>query len=544
MNSGPWKNSSGIRAAIRPGWLRCFSVTCALVCAFFASFRGRCWRAPLAVLVICTGAGGLPAQTAAAGSGSATVEFRQQLPLGAVTGDARTLRQRILSATSYRMTAGDTYELQIQLGSDRVNSFPLVLQDDYQLEIPYVGTVEVRDRLFSDGRREIVRRIKEQVPARFVSFVLKQPALFDVFIYGGVANPGIYTVTPLSRVSDLITVAGGPQAGSSLRRVELTRDDLTRTIDLTRFSTHGELDANPTLTPADRVRVPRAERLVSVAGSVAFPGVYDLLAGEGIVDLIRFAGGLTGVDSDNRLSVLRGRPVPQVVELGPAQWRTFALRDGDQVEAAPVARTERMVLVQGALFGEPGGAAPRPIPEQPVVVLLPYAGGLTVLQVLERMGGPTPLARAERSSVLRAATGARIAVDAAALWELRDPALDLLLEPGDQLHVPMQDLNIYVAGEVNVPAAVPYQPSLTIGDYLRAAGGLTEDGGASFTVIDADHARSRGTLFTRPAPGSTIIADRNAWAGTRNVLSELAIVAGFTVVVWDLVFKVYDRVTE
>ena len=51
-------------------------------------------------------------------------------------------------------------------------------------------------------------------------------------------------------------------------------------------------------------------------------------------------------------------------------------------------------------------------------------------------------------------------------------------------------------------------------------------------------------MFTRPAPGSTIIADRNAWAGTRNVLSELAIVAGFTVVVWDLVFKVYDRVTE
>ena len=419
-----------------------------------------------------------------------------------------------------------------------------MLQDDYRLEIPYVGTVDVRERMFSDARREIVRRIKEQVPARFVSFVLKQPALFDVFIFGGVANPGIYTVTPLSRVSDLITVAGGPQAGSSLRRVELTRDDLTRTIDLTRFSTHGELDANPTLTPADRVRVPRAERLVSIAGSVAFPGVYDLLAGEGIEDLIRFAGGLRGRDSDNRLSVLRGRPVPQVEKLGPAQWSTFQLRDGDRVEAAPAARTERMVLVQGALFGEPGGDAPRSIPAQPVVVLLPHAGGLTVLQVLDRMGGPTPLARAERGSVLRSATGVRIPVDVAALWEFRDPALDLLLEPGDQLHVPMQDLNIYVGGEVNVPTAVPYQPSLTIGDYLRAAGGLTEDGGTDFTVIDADHARSRGTLFTQPAPGATIIANRNAWAGTRNVLSELAIVAGFTVVVWDLVFKIYDRVAE
>ena len=497
-----------------------------------------------AMLVLCMAAGALTAQNAVSGGDELAGEFRQQLPLGPVTGDAGTLHQRILSATSYRMTAGDTYELQIQLGSDRVNTFPLVLQDDYQLDIPYVGPVDVRERMFSDARRDIVRRIKEQVPARFVSFVLKQPALFDVFIFGGVANPGIYTVTPLSRVSDLITVAGGPQPGSSLRRVELTRNQLTRTIDLTRFSTHGELDANPTLTPADRVRIPRSERLVSIAGTVAFPGVYDLLAGEGIDDLIRFAGGLTGDQFDSRLSVMRGRPVPRVLELTPARRRTFQLRDGDRVEAAPAARTERMILVQGALFGEPGGEQPRPVPDQQVVVLLPYAGGMTVLQVLEQLGGPTPLARAQRSSVLRAASGTRVPVDVAALWEYRDPAFDLVLDPGDQLHVPMQDLRIYVAGEVNVPTSVPYQPSFTIGDYLRAAGGLTEAGDTNFTVIDADHARSRGTLFTQPGPGSTIIANRNAWEGTKHVLGELAIVAGFTVVVWDLIFKIYDRVAE
>ena len=506
-----------------------------------AAATGRCWRPALAAFTMLATAATLAAQTTT--GNFAAEEFRQQVPLGPITGDAATLRQRILSATSYRMTAGDTYELQIQLGSDRVNTFPLVLQDDYQLDIPYVGAVDVRERMFRDARREIVRRIKEQVPARFVSFVLKQPALFDVFVYGGVGNPGIYTVTPLSRVSDLITVAGGPQAGSSLRRVELTHDDITRAIDLTRFSTHGELDANPTLTPGDRVRVPRAERLVAIDGMVAFPGVFDLLAGEGIDDLIRFAGGIRGDERDSRLSVLRGGPVTRVLELSAAQWSTFPLRDGDRVQAAPAMRPERMVLVQGALFGSVGGDQPRAVPTEQVVVLLPYAAGLTVLQVLERMGGPTPLAIAEQGSVLRAASGSREPVDVGLLWETRDPAFDLFLEPGDQFHVPMRDLNVYVAGEVNVPAAVPYQPALTIGDYLRAAGGLTEDGSASFTVIDAAQRRSRGTLFTQPAPGSTILADRSAWASTRHVLGELAIVAGFTVVVWDLVFKIYDRVS-
>ena len=117
MYSGPRRDSSGIGA-----------------------MKGRWWRVLLAALALCLGAAGLTAQAGDTGPGSATEEFRQQLPLGAVTGDAGTLRQRILSATSYRMTAGDTYELQIQLGSDRVNTFPLVLQDDYELEIPYVGT--------------------------------------------------------------------------------------------------------------------------------------------------------------------------------------------------------------------------------------------------------------------------------------------------------------------------------------------------------------------------------------------------------------------
>ena len=65
----------------------------------------------------------------------------------------------------------------------------------------------------------------------------------------------------------------------------------------------------------------------------------------------------------------------------------------------------------------------------------------------------------------------------------------------------------------------------------------------SFTVIDADQRRTRGTLFTEPTPGSTILADKHAWASARDALGELAIVAGFTVVVWDLVFKIYDRVS-
>lgn len=511
-----------------------------------AAARRPAWAAPAgALLALLTAALPLPAQDAAPGAGRGGEEelFRQQVPMGAVSGDAQTLRQRILSATSYRMTVGDTYELQIQVGSERVESFPLVLQDDYQLEIPYVGTIAVEGKLFSDVRREVVRRLQELGTVRFASFVLRQPALFDVVVFGGVSRPGIYTMTPLSRVSDLVTAAGGPQEGGSLRRVELTRGGAVRALDLTRFSTYGVLDANPPLAPGDRVWVARAERLVTIDGLVAVPGAYDLLAGEGIDDLIRFAGGAVAGAGATAVSVVRTRAgVPEALHLTSAERAGFRLAAGDRVTVAAAARPRQHVLVQGALFGRPlAGAEAVELPPRELVLLIPFRSGLSVLEVLDQVGGPTPRARPERSTVLRAATGVRLAVDVGALWETRAPGLDLPLEPGDQLYVPMRDPNVYLGGEVNTPRAVPHVPGHTIGDYLRSAGGLTGDGAESFTVIDVDSRRSRGDLYTRPAAGSTIIADRNAWSTTKQVFLEVAVVAGFATTLLDLIIKISEN---
>ena len=112
MDSGPRREPSSIRAANHPGWpLSLRRRVSPRVARPPRAMNGRCWRALLAVLVMCVGAGGLAAQTATSGGGSTTEEYRSQLPLGPVTGDAGTHRQLILSATSYRMTAGDRWSV-------------------------------------------------------------------------------------------------------------------------------------------------------------------------------------------------------------------------------------------------------------------------------------------------------------------------------------------------------------------------------------------------------------------------------------------------
>ena len=493
----------------------------------------------LALTLTAPGLLGQQPATDDAATGQSQEPFRQQTPVGPTTGDARQLARRIMSATQYVVTPGDVYKLQVRIGE--LQTFPLVLQEDLLLEVPFLGTLDVSGMLFSQVRQTIVGRIKARVPAEFVSFELAAPALFDVFVFGGVHTPGIYTATPLSRLSDVITAAGGPQRGASLRRVELTRAAMTTPLDLTRFSTLGELAANPTVEPGDRIRVPRVEHPVTVAGEVNFPGTFDLLAGETLLHAISFAGGSTQVADLTRVRVTRdeGSSTSSVV-VATTDHATFTLAPGDLVQVPSLARAEVMVTVRGALFGERvSGNEILAIPTSELLLHVPFRQGLTVLTLLDALGGPTPLAAPQGGALVRA-DGSREQIDVLALWSQRSAALDVAVAAGDELLVPMQNLFVYVGGQVNSPLAVPYVPSFSVADYIRAAGGITEDGGSRVTVVAADNQRRAASADELVDPGVSLVVARNAWGETKNVLANLTIIAAFITTV----VNVYDNIAN
>ncbi len=154
------------------------------------------------------------------------------------------------------------------------------------MDIPYIGTINVEGMYFAELKQQIVSRIKGLVPVQFVNFLLTAPAFFDVFIYGGVKNPGIATVNPLSRISDVILLAGGLVEGASFRQIELVRDGETRMVDLSKFATEASLDQNPVLEPDDKIYVPQAQKIVEVKGQVKDPGVYEVVPGETLATVL------------------------------------------------------------------------------------------------------------------------------------------------------------------------------------------------------------------------------------------------------------------
>jgi protein involved in polysaccharide export with SLBB domain len=446
-------------------------------------------------------------------------------------GDPAEITRRIMAATRYRLTPGDTYQLVFQV--DQTYTYPLVLQDTYDLDVPVLGTINVKGMEFAELRKLVIDRIRKAYPlSLYVTFTLLVPARFDVAIFGGVESPGVVTVTPLSMVSDAIALARGIRKGGSYRRVLLTRGGKDLEVDLLAYNnTEPGGPNNPYLQPGDRITVPAAGLQVTLAGQVRFPGQYEMLPGETLEHLLAYAGGLLPEARVDAVELVRfedgGEQPPATIDLRTQAGTVLA--NGDRIQVGAPAQMRKNVLVQGGLFGTPiTDEKPVAIPTLPVSVTVPWEPNLSVLKVLEALGGPTPYAKGKNAVVLRKATGERIPVDIDALWADRDPAKDLPLEPGDTLSVPIVN-EVYVAGEVNIPGKVVYSPSFTVAEYLAAAGGINRETGSldSLFFMDAAGNRTRVTTSSAVPPGTLIYVDRNSWTKTQKAFSNITVVTSF-----------------
>jgi polysaccharide export outer membrane protein len=446
-------------------------------------------------------------------------------------GDPAQLTQRIMSSTRYKLTPGDVYLLSITQEPNRVD-YPLVLQENYDLRVPNMDSLNVKGMYFADLRALIIARVKKLLPyAQFITLTLQSPARFDVNVFGGVQTPGTVTVNATQRVSDALILAGRLVPGATYRSIALTRGDTKITVDLQRYRLDGTSEANPFLEPGDQIYVPPAGLMVTLSGSVRYPGTFEMVDGETLASLVSYAGGLLPDANGGQIDLARFAADGSTTRrtLAFAKDSATVLVNGDRVRIPSLVENSEMILVTGAVFGGPLSAdKPIPVPLVPVAVNIPYVPGLSLLQVLEALGGPTPYANASNATILHKATGQSTNVDVETLWVTKDPAKDILLEPGDTVSIPMVT-QVFVAGEVFSPGKLPYDPGLRVGDYLIASGGINPQTGDpnSIWFVDKLGQRTRAGLGSPVTPGAVILVDKNSWAKTQITLANVGVITGF-----------------
>ncbi|MBN2353376.1 MAG: SLBB domain-containing protein [Spirochaetales bacterium] len=440
----------------------------------------------------------------------------------------------LINPVEYEVTPGDRYELVIGADLERRISYPLTVEADGTVELPYIGKIDTTDMKYSAFRLLVIKGIKAKAPLPYVEVVLRMPAVLDVFVYGGVDVPGFVKVTSANRLLEAVLFAKGPKKGASFRRIQLIRGGTTIVCDLATYINEGDLSNNPYLKPGDKIYVPHPDVVVNISGGVKYPGFFELVPGETAADLIRYAGGLLPTANAAAATRLKSGPDGEykLENLDVTKADAVAMGNGDALVVPMQAVYENggMITVEGAVYGKPlkpGEPVLLTSQPKPLVLLFPYYPGLSLLSLLEQVGGPNPFALADQTFIERKDTPDKIRVDAEKLWKTKDGTLDVVLQPGDHVVVPMIELLVFVGGEVQDPGAKPFVSGKTAADYLLYAGGFKSTANPNVIwMVFRDGTRQTVPPTQPVTPGTILFIDRNGLEYFKEVMTTLGIAAG------------------
>jgi protein involved in polysaccharide export with SLBB domain len=175
-------------------------------------------------------------------------------------------------------------------------------QADLQYEINPAGYIRpnLMPMIFLGGLT--LAQARELVAKRFSTYyrfekdqfalTLNTSRTLNINIFGEVVKAGSYTTSALNTALNALAVGGGPTDFGSVRNIQIIRGNSRKTLDVYAFMRNPILQFDFFLQNNDIIHVPPAEKIVTLEGSVNRPMRYELRSGEGINELIGFAGGL------------------------------------------------------------------------------------------------------------------------------------------------------------------------------------------------------------------------------------------------------------
>lgn len=247
------------------------------------------------------------------------LEGRLQLPAGEKVQRLRIAQDRQVDPESYIVGPGDV--LQLYVWGEFDQNIPFEVNPEGMVLVPTIGTFAVAGRTLADVKREITSAAaREKYPGVAITMTLQSMRFFTAYITGAVlGGDGAYVITPMTRLSDLVELAGGfvddlagtvtetsggrevtrlrptTKQPSARRSIQLFHQDGTmERVDLGMFIATGDIRHNPYVRMGDIVHVAFQSQQVSAYGAVNAEGAQEYRPGDTVGDLLRLARGVSG----------------------------------------------------------------------------------------------------------------------------------------------------------------------------------------------------------------------------------------------------------
>jgi len=259
---------------------------------------------------------------------------------------------RPVDPSLYFVGPGDQFRVNI-ISSNEAFNYSLTVSPTGEILIPAVAIVPVYGLTLHQAIKAMEKTVKEWNQNVKIYITLEQIREFKVKVIGQLEQPGLYTATPMTRVSDLYQVIIEQYSTEieedeesmmersvsetdrsmmydqksqiadlyerkmrvpeeekeyqelSNRNLVLIRKQDSIKIDLARFGISGKNDHNPYLQQEDILVIPLRRHLIGIYGGVKLPGKYEYVFGEFLSDLIQIAGGLRPNADPEKIEITR-----------------------------------------------------------------------------------------------------------------------------------------------------------------------------------------------------------------------------------------------
>ncbi|WP_339799012.1 SLBB domain-containing protein [uncultured Marinobacter sp.] len=252
----------------------------------------------------------------------------------------------------YTLGPGDV--VRVQLWGNENQQLELPVSRDGTISFPNRGPVTVAGLKFAEAREQISRMVSEQYIGVQAAVSLGELRSMRVFVLGEARNPGSYTVSSLSTITNALYVSGGIKQNGSLRRLQHKRDGkLIGELDLYDLLLKGDSSGDTRLQPGDVIFIPPVGQRVGIEGEVYRPALYELKGTTSLQQLVNLAGGLTPQAYPQRARIERTnedflRIITEAdMTSGPGQ--NARVQPGDRVNVASISDiTGQYVEIKGA----------------------------------------------------------------------------------------------------------------------------------------------------------------------------------------------------
>lgn len=385
--------------------------------------------------------------------------------------------------SDYKLGPGDQVAIDVWGASQ--SSLLKTISPDGNISVENLGpiylsglTVDQANKLLKQKFESIYAGLNDENPVSNIRLSLAQNRAIQVHVMGEVINPGTYTMSSFSTIFNALYLSGGVNDKGSLRLVKVYRKDKPiATYDVYDFILNGKLNMGIRLEDNDVVVIDAYKNLVNVTGAVKRPMYYEVLDGETVDEVLKYAGGLAENAYKEDVRIERsGKHEREILTVAKAELGQTQMQDGDVLSVDKIAPTfSNMVEIQGAVY-RPGK--------------FQLSDNIaTVKQLIECAGGLRDEAFLNRAILNRRNpnnTMENLAID---LRQLHNGAIaDIPLRKNDVLLIhEWSDVyemrTITVSGEVLFAGTYEFRDNMTVEDAVLGAGGLKESASAVRVLV-------------------------------------------------------------